>query len=413
MIETVSHKSLQSIFCLSYFNSHLIFLILFNSFYIFASGMWTTALKALPLASQETSAAMEFYHNQLKLRFLNEKDPSVYQRSDWLVDKLATKVHSYFWLDEYAGKDDFARYSKDEWASGLTPRRKSLQIPDSNVIIEGKFAKVIDNQDSSAHIVLNHLGSEFALCDCSWAHMGNLCEHVFKVTKVLRNKGSARQSISMRQFNKALIDMLKCPPHDSLIHDHAVSLAAWVQMQLNARVDIESDPNMADRTDKDMVHENCCTNDSKTPSHTANGELSGDFVANENGTCGERGEGEISCAEMEADPPSICTSGSGLFAGDGTVSKAIFMENGGRELINTGPDITKDLPSTDDSFKNLNGFEEDILEKDCHESMMDVDSESVIHQNGVCSNNAESSVIPRISNENPEIDNSSLSISSH
>ncbi|KAM7494709.1 hypothetical protein LguiB_029318 [Lonicera macranthoides] len=376
-------------------------------------GMWTTALKALPLASQETSAALEFYHNQLKLRFLNEKDPSVYQRSDWLVDKLATKVHSYFWLDEYAGKEDFARYSKDEWASGLTPRRKSLQIPDSNVIIEGKFAKVMDNQDSSAHIVLNHLGSEFALCDCSWAHMGNLCEHVFKVTKVLRNKGFARQSISMRQFNQALIDMLKCPPHDSLIRDHAVSLAAWVQMQLNACVDIENDPNTADMTDKNMVNENCCTNESKTPSHTANGELSGDFVASENGTCGERGEGEISCAEMEADPPSIYTSGSGLFAGEEIVSKDIFMQNGSRELFDTGPDIIKNLPSTDDSFKNLNAFEEDISEKDCHESMMDVDSQSIIHQNGVCSNNAESSVIPRIANEIPEIDNSSLSLSSH
>ncbi|KAM1061235.1 hypothetical protein ACFX2B_025527 [Malus domestica] len=72
-------------------------------------GMWISALQNPPLASQETSAAMEFYHNQLKLRLLNEKKPSVYKRVDWLVDKLVTKVHSYFWLDEYSEKDDFAR----------------------------------------------------------------------------------------------------------------------------------------------------------------------------------------------------------------------------------------------------------------------------------------------------------------
>ena len=62
---------------------------------------------------------MEFYHSQMKLRLLNEKDPGVYQHADWLVDKLGTKVHSYFWLNEYSGKDDFARYWKDEWMSGL------------------------------------------------------------------------------------------------------------------------------------------------------------------------------------------------------------------------------------------------------------------------------------------------------
>jgi hypothetical protein len=35
---------------------------------------------------------MEFYHRQLKVRLLNEKNPGVYQRADWLVDKLGTKV---------------------------------------------------------------------------------------------------------------------------------------------------------------------------------------------------------------------------------------------------------------------------------------------------------------------------------
>ncbi|KAL2455781.1 zinc ion binding [Abeliophyllum distichum] len=99
-------------------------------------GMWATALKTLPLASLETCAAMEFYHNQLRLRLLNEKDQSVYHRADWLVNKLGTQVHSYFWLDEYSGKDDFARYWKDEWMSGLTAWRKSLKIPDSNVVME-------------------------------------------------------------------------------------------------------------------------------------------------------------------------------------------------------------------------------------------------------------------------------------
>ncbi|GFQ03851.1 hypothetical protein PHJA_002528900 [Phtheirospermum japonicum] len=61
-------------------------------------GMWTRALKTLPLASQETCAAIEFYHEQLKIR-------------------------------------------KDEWMSGPTAWRKSLEIPDARVVMEDKYAK--------------------------------------------------------------------------------------------------------------------------------------------------------------------------------------------------------------------------------------------------------------------------------
>ncbi|KAL7233858.1 hypothetical protein ACSBR1_017462 [Camellia fascicularis] len=129
-------------------------------------GSWTTILKTLLLASQETCAAMEFYHNQMKLRLLNDNDSGVYQRADWLVDKLGTKVHSYFWLDEYSGKDDFARYWKDEWMSGLTSWRKSLKIPDSDVVMEGKCATVVDQEDQKrAHVVFNPANGPYCLPD--------------------------------------------------------------------------------------------------------------------------------------------------------------------------------------------------------------------------------------------------------
>ncbi|KAL8541304.1 hypothetical protein ACS0TY_002525 [Phlomoides rotata] len=198
-------------------------------------GIWAHALKTLPIASQETCAAMEFYHKQLKLRLLNEKDESVYQRADWLVNKLSTKVHSYFWLDEYSGKEDFARYWKDEWMSGPTAWRRSLKISDAHVVMDGKCAKVTSlNDDDTTHLVRNP-GSEYAICDCSWAKMGNLCEHVFKMIKFCRDTGSVTPSIAMYQYSQALINMLHCPPFDSLVRDQAVSLAIWVQMQLNVQ----------------------------------------------------------------------------------------------------------------------------------------------------------------------------------
>ncbi|KAL6514281.1 hypothetical protein OROHE_019268 [Orobanche hederae] len=199
-------------------------------------GIWIRMLKTLPLASQETCAAMEFYHEQLKIRLTNEKDQSVYQRADWLVNKLVTKVHSYFWLDEYSGIEDFARYRKDEWMTGPTAWRKSLNIPDAHVVVESKYAEVIGIEDhDTAHLVLNP-GSEYAICDCSWAKNGNLCEHVFKVIQFFRDKRFSTPSVSMFQYSQALINMLYSPPFDSLVRDHAVSLAVLMQMHMKAQI---------------------------------------------------------------------------------------------------------------------------------------------------------------------------------
>ena len=107
--------------------------------------------------------------------------------------------------NEYSGKDDFARYSKDEWMNGLTSWRKSLKIPDSDVVMESKCAKVIDEEDR------DRAYAEFAFCDCSWAEMGNLCEHVFKFLRICRNTGFNLPSISMFQHNQALINMQSWP----------------------------------------------------------------------------------------------------------------------------------------------------------------------------------------------------------
>lgn len=209
-------------------------------FFPFGVGVWVDALRTLPLASQESCAAMEFYHNQLKIRLLNEKDISVYQRADWLVDKIGTKVHSYYWLDECSDKDDFARYWKNEWMSGLTSWRKALKIPDADVVMEDGCAKVKDEHDQDKAYIVWNTGSMLSICDCYWAKDGNLCEHILKVFSICRNRGSVLPSISLLQYHQVLNSMLRCPPFDSLIRDHAVSLAVSVQKQLNTLLDKES-----------------------------------------------------------------------------------------------------------------------------------------------------------------------------
>ncbi|GJY06142.1 hypothetical protein Tco_0373196 [Tanacetum coccineum] len=199
-------------------------------------GSWITALKTMPIASLESSAALEFYHNQLKIRFLNdETDSDIYKRADWLVNKLTTKIHSYFWLDEYEGKDDFSRYRKDEWASDFTSWRKSRTIPNTDVITEGERVKVVDRVDLDLYHEIWNPGSEYAIFSCEWGENGNLCEHVCKVIQYHREKGFVLPSVSLLQYKQSLINMLKCPPANSSIRNYVVSLAVWVNEQLSAQ----------------------------------------------------------------------------------------------------------------------------------------------------------------------------------
>uniref|UniRef100_A0A804MWA0 SWIM-type domain-containing protein n=1 Tax=Zea mays TaxID=4577 RepID=A0A804MWA0_MAIZE len=147
-------------------------------------GAWITVLNTTPLASAQVASAIESYHHLLKLRLLNEADESVYWRADWLVDKLGTKVHSYYWLDEFSGKNSFSRYWRSEWSSGPNPWSQGTQIPDSDVVIEGNHASVVSQTTKEkSHAVLDPC-SEFALCDCGWSMEGNLCKHVLKSAKI-------------------------------------------------------------------------------------------------------------------------------------------------------------------------------------------------------------------------------------
>jgi hypothetical protein len=195
-------------------------------------GAWTTILKATPLATAEVASAIESYHHLLKLRLLNEADESIYQRADWLVHKLGTKVHSYYWLDEFSGKDSFSRYWKSEWKNGPNQWQQGLQIPDSDIAIEDNCARVVCQKEKErSHDIMNP-GSELALCDCSWSIKGNLCKHVMKSTKVCRDRGLAPPSLALLRYYQALANVVHCPPSDSVVCDHAVAVAVSVRTQL-------------------------------------------------------------------------------------------------------------------------------------------------------------------------------------
>ncbi|KAL5708201.1 hypothetical protein ACHQM5_019021 [Ranunculus cassubicifolius] len=199
-------------------------------------GTWIAPLKSLPYTSQETCSAIECYHHRLKQMLINEKDTSVFQRTDWLVNKLYTNVHSWFFFDDYTGKDDFAQYMrKVKWIKRSSPWQKALEIPDSDIVLEnGKSVKVISQHSREKVHTVRNIGSEFATCDCKWAELGNLCKHVIKASCMYGRNKESRQSLSLFKYNRSLLSLLHFPTKDSLVRDHAVCLAVCAQKQVSS-----------------------------------------------------------------------------------------------------------------------------------------------------------------------------------
>ncbi|KAJ3669383.1 hypothetical protein LUZ60_011333 [Juncus effusus] len=201
--------------------------------------LWIQALKSLPIATSETSSALENYHRLLNLRLINPKtDSEIYQnRTDWLVHELCTKVHSYFWLDNFPQKDSFSRYSKTEWKNHSTPFQEALTIPIADVTIENncRQGRVVCQKDrDKIHYVRNINMLDFALCDCGFSMEGYICKHAIGLIRVCRERGLVGKSLSRVCYERALRSVLECGERDSLVRDHAIGLMVRVRAQLGS-----------------------------------------------------------------------------------------------------------------------------------------------------------------------------------
>ncbi|GLJ23594.1 hypothetical protein SUGI_0446820 [Cryptomeria japonica] len=187
------------------FVDHSTFMEYFKARWMQRIEMWVTAMTILPVASQETCAAIEAYHSILKSRMSSAPDVSTYQRVDWLVHKLT---------------------------------HEALLIADSDVIFNEKdhTAKVISQSDRTRTYIVWNPSSEFALCECSWSMSGNLCKHFIKTVMVCGDRQMARPSMALQTYHQALLSLLCGPPNGSVVLDNAISLAIGVHQDLKRQV---------------------------------------------------------------------------------------------------------------------------------------------------------------------------------
>ncbi|KAL2525513.1 zinc ion binding [Abeliophyllum distichum] len=110
-------------------------------------------------------------------------------------------------------------------------------FPDVDVLLDEEnleFAKVVSQADSTVAYTIWNPGSEFALCDCSWSMVGNICKHVIKVAIFCRSRQVARPLLAAQVYRQVLLSLLENMPDDPLVLEHAVSHVTRLQQDIKS-----------------------------------------------------------------------------------------------------------------------------------------------------------------------------------
>ena len=150
------------------------------------ASMWCMGAKRIPHAGQNTNAAIESYHSNLKNILNSSKERFVGKRMDWLIYHLVGDVLTHYWYGVQCKAFGFVRNKKHEGIICFAIIRAST-IPDTNVLIcmEEDKAYVGSVNNSPKVWTIHSLDSEWAQCDCPIALQGMMCKHTVKVFKML------------------------------------------------------------------------------------------------------------------------------------------------------------------------------------------------------------------------------------
>ena len=150
------------------------------------TAMWCVGARRIPHAGQNTNAAIESYHCNLKSVLNSAKERFVGRRMDWLIYHLTGDVLSHYWYSVQCKLYGFIRNKKQEGivASAII---RANDIPDTNVLIcmDEDVAYVGSLNNRPKVWTIKCPDSEWAQCDCPVASEGMICKHTIKVFKML------------------------------------------------------------------------------------------------------------------------------------------------------------------------------------------------------------------------------------
>jgi hypothetical protein len=179
--------------------------------------MWVTSFRNIPHAGQDTNAAVESYHANMKSILSEARQKFQGRRMDWLIYELTGDVHTHYW------------YAVQCKLYGFVANRNAERIVASAVLrargIPDHLIRLFPGgQDIAQVMSINHYpqvytilapGEEWAQYNCPWADRGNICKHAVKVfqlihsdvreTDLIRQKGTWRGTPAAR-FDTSGVD---------------------------------------------------------------------------------------------------------------------------------------------------------------------------------------------------------------
>ncbi|PIN14206.1 hypothetical protein CDL12_13160 [Handroanthus impetiginosus] len=203
---------------------------------------WVNRVRTLPVAGLESYASVETYHLRLKTRVLSLLQANSYQRADLLIHALTTQFHSFYWFDQYIVETRYFENLRDRF-SLTNAWYQAMQIRDIDVLLDEEnlqFAKVISQADTSVAYTIWNPGSEFALCDCSWSMVGNMCKHTIKIAIFCRSRQIARPLLSAQVCRQTLLNLLQNLPDDPLVLEYAISHLTRIQQDIKSLEDLSN-----------------------------------------------------------------------------------------------------------------------------------------------------------------------------
>ncbi|KAG0600519.1 hypothetical protein M758_11G040500 [Ceratodon purpureus] len=162
----------------------------------------------MPHANQDTNAAVESYHANLKAILRTSRQKFGGRRVDWLIYHLLKDVLTHYW---YAVQCKLYGFIKNGKAEGIVASAviRAQEIPDEHVKIslEDDIAYVASQTNFPTIWVISSPNSDWATCNCPLGLRGNICKHVVKVFRlinvelhpadIIRFAGSLRGTIQM------------------------------------------------------------------------------------------------------------------------------------------------------------------------------------------------------------------------
>ena len=149
--------------------------------------MWVVGHRNLPYAGQDTNAAIESYHSNLKATLRASKGRAHGRRLDWVIYELTEEILSHYWYQAMRKQHGFVNNLKQEQFV-INAVLKAREIPDSCVtlpIADDGPALVTSKTNAAKVYSVYSPDCEWGCCDCLWALKGNICKHQVKVLQML------------------------------------------------------------------------------------------------------------------------------------------------------------------------------------------------------------------------------------